>query len=144
VDLIRLIADNFSFWATLYVANYVLAFVCAAREIMNSRTSQGSIAWLLSLLILPFPTTIVYLVFGWKFFDDYAESQVHSGRSWRLARSEDLRIVDRGTSDDWPVLRKVAELPFLYGNAANLLVDGEDTFASIFDGIARAREYILV
>lgn len=144
MDLIRLIADNFSFWATLYIANYVLAFVCGAREIMNSRTSQGSIAWLLSLLILPFPTTIVYLVFGWKFFDDYAESQVHSGRSWRLARSEDLRIVDRGTSDDWPVLRKVAELPFLYGNAANLLVDGEDTFASIFDGIARAREYILV
>lgn len=144
MDLVRVIADNFSVWATLYLANYILAFVCAAREIMNSRTSQGTIAWLLSLLLLPFPTTIFYLVFGWKFFDDYAGSQIHSGRIWRLARSEDLRIVDRGTSDDWPVLRKVAELPFLYGNAANLLIDGEETFASIFDGIARAKDYVLV
>jgi len=144
VDLVKTIIDNFSLLATLYAANYLLAFVCAVREIMNSRTSQGSIAWLLSLLLLPFPTTFVYLVFGWKFFDDYAESQIHSGRTWRLSHSEDLRIVDRGTTDDWPVLRRVAELPFLYGNAANLLVDGEETFASIFDGIARAENYILI
>ena len=144
MDLVRAIADNFSFLATLYIANYILAFVCVAREIMNSRTSQGSIAWLLSLLILPFPTTIIYFLFGWKLFDDYAESQTHSGRSWRLARTQDLRIVDQGTGDEWPVLRKVAELPFLYGNAANLLVDGEDTFASIIDGISRATDYILV
>ena len=94
MDLVRAIADNFSFLATLYIANYILAFVCVAREIMNSRTSQGSIAWLLSLLILPFPTTIIYFLFGWKLFDDYAESQTHSGRSWRLARTQDLRIVD--------------------------------------------------
>ncbi|HWJ87254.1 MAG TPA: cardiolipin synthase [Pelagibacterium sp.] len=144
MDLVKTIIDNFSLLATLYAANYLLAFVCAVREIMNSRTSQGSIAWLLSLLLLPFPTTFVYLVFGWKFFDDYAESQIHSGRTWRLSHSEDLRIVDRGTTDDWPVLRRVAELPFLYGNAANLLVDGEETFASIFDGIARAENYILI
>ncbi|SDG69278.1 cardiolipin synthase [Pelagibacterium luteolum] len=144
MDLLRAVIDNFSFLATLYVANYILAFVCVAREIMNSRTSQGTIAWLVSLLVLPFPTTIIYLIFGWKYFDDYAESQLHSGRSWRLSRSEDMRIVDRATSDDWPVLRKVAELPFLYGNAANLLVDGEETFGSIFDGVARAKTYVLV
>ncbi|RDE08497.1 cardiolipin synthase [Pelagibacterium lacus] len=144
MDLLRAIIDNFSFLAMLYAANYILAFVCIVREIMNSRTSQGTIAWLLSLLILPFPTTIVYLIFGWKYFDDYAETQTQSGRNWRLARSEDMRIVDRATGDDWPVLRKVAELPFLYGNAATLLIDGEETFASIFDGIARARNYILV
>lgn len=144
MDLIKIIAENFSFWATLYAVNYVLAFVCATREIMNSRTSQGTIAWLLSLALLPFPTTFVYLVFGWKLFDDYAESQIHSGRNWRIARSEDLHIVDHDGGDDWPVLRKVAELPFLYGNSANLLVDGDNTFASIFDGIARAKDYILV
>lgn len=144
MDLLRALIDNFSIIATLYILNYGLAFVCAIREVMNSRTSQGTIAWLISLLVLPFPTTFIYFVFGWKLFDDYAESQSHSGRSWRLARSEDLRIVDADGAKEWPVLNRVAELPFLYGNAANLLVDGEDTFASIIDGIARAQDYILL
>lgn len=144
MDLVRTIIDNFSFLATLYAANFLLALVCAAREIMNSRTSQGTIAWLVSLLLLPFPTTFIYLVFGWKYFDDYVESQVETGRSWRLSKTEDMRIVDRATSDDWPVLRRVAEIPFLYGNAANLLIDGEETFSSILDGIARAKQYVLV
>jgi hypothetical protein len=27
----------------------------AVREVMNSRTSQGSIAWIMSLLLVPFP-----------------------------------------------------------------------------------------
>ncbi|WP_417581335.1 cardiolipin synthase [Pelagibacterium sp.] len=144
MDLVRAIADNFSFLATLYLANYALALVCAVREIMNSRTSQGTIAWLLSLLILPFPTTLIYLLFGWKLFDDYAASRIDSGRSWRLARSDDLRIVDKRTCEDWPVLQRVAELPFLYGNAASLLIDGEDTFASIMDGISRAQDYVLI
>lgn len=144
MDLGRAFLDNFSFIATLYIANYGLAVICAVREIMNSRTSQGSIAWLVSLALLPFPTTFIYFIFGWKLFDDYADSQTHSGRSWRLARAQELRIVDQSTGSDWPVLTNVAELPFLFGNAASLLIDGEDTFASIFDGIARAQDYILV
>ncbi|WP_404404258.1 cardiolipin synthase [Pelagibacterium halotolerans] len=144
MDLGRAFLDNFSFIATLYIANYGLALICAVREIMNSRTSQGTIAWLLSLALLPFPTTFIYLIFGWKLFDDYAETQTHSGRGWRPARSQELRIVDQGTGSDWPTLTNVAELPFLFGNAANLLIDGEETFASIFDGIARAKDYILV
>ncbi|WP_196258243.1 cardiolipin synthase [Pelagibacterium limicola] len=144
MDFVRAFIENFSFIATLYILNYGLAAVCAVRELMNSRTSQGTIAWLISLLLLPFPTTFIYLVFGWKLFDDYAESQTHSGRSWRLAHSEDLRIVDAETAKEWPVLYRVAELPFLYGNAVSLLVDGEDTFASILDGIARAQDYILM
>ncbi len=143
MDVSRAFLDNFSVIATLYIANYLLAFVCAAREIMNSRTSQGSIAWLISLAVLPFPTTFIYLVFGWKLFDDYAEAQTHSGRAWRMAHSEDIRIVDHATGNDWPVLTRVAELPFLYGNAATLLIDGEETFASIIDGISRAQDYVL-
>jgi cardiolipin synthase A/B len=145
VNWLEGLIDNFSFFAALFAANYLLAIICAVREVMNSRTSQGSIAWLLSLLLLPFPTTFFYLVFGWKLFDDYAEAQTHSGRGWRLSRaSDDLRIVDHHTSHDWPVLTRVAELPFLYGNTANLLVDGEDAFGSMIEGIERAVDYILV
>jgi len=142
--VLETLIENFSLIATLYVLNYGLAAVCAAREIMISRTSQATIAWLLSLALLPFPTTIVYLVVGWKLFDTMADEKLRSGRSWRVSRAEQLRIVDLESSHEWPVLTKVAELPFLYGNAANLLIDGEETFGSILDGIARAERYIYI
>ena len=130
--------------AAITGAVYLLAFVCAVREIMNSRTSQGSIAWLLSLVLLPIPTVFLYLIFGWKFFDDYATDRIRNGRSARPLRAKDLALIDQETSDAWPVQVKVSELPFLSGNDVELLIDGKATFDSIFAGIAKAKTYLLV
>ena len=128
----------------LYWGNALVAIYFAYSEIRRSRTSQGSIAWLLSLLLLPFPTTLIYLVFGLKLFDDYAALQQHSGRSLRKARAGRMSILDLPTSAEWPVLSNVSQLPFLVGNDVEILIDGEATFASIFDGISRAQTSLLV
>lgn len=129
--------------AAIVLALYLLAAICAFREVMNSRTAQGSIAWLLSLIILPFPSAFLYLVFGWKLFDDYAALQTHSGRRARITRAKDLYLLDLKANAEWPVLSKVSELPFLSGNSAELLIDGDATFKSIFEGIARAQTYVM-
>ena len=130
--------------AAILAAIYVLAFVCAVREIMNSRTSQGSIAWILALTLLPLPTVLLYLLFGWKAFDDYATDRIRNGRAARPLRAKDLALIDRETSHKWPVQVKVSEVPFLNGNEVELLVDGRATFDSIFAGIEKARDYLLV
>jgi cardiolipin synthase len=41
------------------------------------------------------------------------------------------------------ILKSLSRLPITSGNTAKLLVDGEDTFDAIFDGIAQAEDYIL-
>ena len=134
-----------SLWLGAIVgALYLLSVVCAIREVMNSRTSQGSIAWLVSLLLLPFPTSFIYLVFGWKHFDDYASVQTGTNRRGRPGRARELALVDQETSAAWPVLTSVSQLPFLAGNAAELLIDGDATFESIFRGIDEAKNYLLV
>lgn len=143
-DIIRLIAADFHVIALITATFYALALVCAVREILNSRTSQGSIAWLLSLALLPFPTVIFYFVFGWKLFDDYATDRARNGRADRPLRAKDLALVDRETDALWPVQVHVSELPFLKGNEVELLIDGEATFASIFAGIDAAEKYLLV
>ncbi|MGB3024449.1 cardiolipin synthase [Paradevosia shaoguanensis] len=130
--------------AWFLAANFLLAAACAIREVMNSRTSQGSIAWLLSLIMLPFPTAFLYLIFGWKLFDDYDTVQTHSGRRARAEQAAALKLTDPETTSQWPVLANVAQMPFLRGNDAELLIDGEATFASIFAGIRRAQDYILI
>ncbi|RUT33182.1 cardiolipin synthase [Arsenicitalea aurantiaca] len=111
---------------------------------MNSRTSQGSIAWIMALLVIPFPTAILYLIFGWKFFDDYGSPGAETPRGGRPARAQDLKLFDMDTTAEWPVLTRVANVPFLAGNAVDLLVDGKATFDSIFEGISKAESYIFV
>jgi cardiolipin synthase len=128
----------------MFLANYLIALVMVVSEIIHSRTSQGSIAWILSLLILPFPMTLVYAVFGLKWFDDYAAVQTHSGRVLRRVRAARTKILDQPASQEWPVLANVSQLPFLTGNDVELLIDGEATFKSIFDGISRAQTTLLV
>lgn len=143
-DILRAIVADMHLVALIMGGVYLLALVCAVREILNSRTSQGSIAWLLSLMLLPIPTVLLYLVFGWKFFDDYATDRTQNGRANRPLRARDLALIDGDTDAKWPVQVQVSELPFLKGNEVELLVDGEATFDSIFAGIEAAQEYLLV
>ena len=143
-DVLRLIVADLHLVAAIMALVYVWAFVCAIREILNSRTSQGSIAWLISLALLPFPTVLFYMVFGWKFFDDYATDRIKNGRADRPLRARDLALIDRETDAKWPVQVQVSELPFLKGNDVELLIDGNATFDSIFAGIDAAQHYLLV
>ena len=144
VDLAEAFVANLPIIAAFTLALYALAAVCAVREVLNSRTAQGSIAWLLSLLFLPFPTAFLYLVFGWKRFEDYGEVRAYAGRATRAARAGELRLADAKTSTSWPVLTRIAQIPFLAGNSVDLLIDGPDTFDSILAGIAAARREVLV
>jgi len=128
--------------AAFFAFFYVAAVICAVREIMYSRTSQGSIAWLICLALVPFPAVILYAIFGWKLFDDYAAVQSHSGRASRIARAHDLALIDDAANEDWKVLAAVSQMPFIAGNSTELLIDGKATFASIFDGISRAERVV--
>src|SRR6185437_3908575 len=137
-------ASQSPIFAALTFLFYLLAAICAVREVMVSRTSQGSIAWLISLLLLPFPTVLIYFAVGWKHFDDYVTSQMFGGRLTRADRSRTIHLVDAENSLAWPVSTGVAQVPFLSGNDASLLIDGQATFDSIFAGIDSAKEYLLV
>ena len=110
-------------------------------EIMRSRTSQGSIAWILSLLILPFPMTL-------RLRDLRAEAvrRLCGGADpFRPRAAQGARGQDQ---DPRPARRPRSgrcsptsrSCPFLKGNDVELLIDGEATFDSIFAGISRRRE----
>jgi cardiolipin synthase len=62
----------------------------------------------------------------------------------RKVRSAKTNILDQPATDEWPVLANVSQIPFLSGNEVELLVDGEATFDSIFEGISRAEKVLLV
>lgn len=135
--------------AVALVLVYVIAIVSALEAIMNSRTSQGAVAWAISLLTLPYITVPLYLVLGRNKFDGYLDQRDE-------IEEESLRLIEhtRGAirahivpvSADTPLyasLIKLARMPATTGNRVELLVDGKQTFDSILAGLASAQNFIL-
>ena len=117
--------------------------------LMNGRTSQGTIAWVMALFFFPYVAVFIYMILGSRRIHDYAADHQsgttdihHLGKMLR----HDRRLTDLMARDtpQIDVLSDIYQLPVMKGNRCTLLVNGEATFDSIMDGIANARRYILV
>jgi len=127
-----------------------LGIFSAVHSIMSTRTPQGSIAWAVSLVAMPFVAVPAYWVFGRDKFRGYVLARQHELELIDdLIRQASNQIRDAGAVDGRYIsalkgVEKLARVPISGGNDVELLIDGEATFASIFAGIDAAREYILV
>lgn len=128
----------------------VLGILSAMHAVMNVRTPQGSIAWAISLVIVPVASVPAYWVFGRDKFNGYVLARrADEGQLDDLRRRARLGIeqIDAGTEWGNTVVRGIehlARLPFTGSNEVELLIDGDATFDSIFTGIDSAKEYVLV
>lgn len=129
---------------------HVAGLVSAGHAVMSTRTSQGAIAWVLSLITFPYLTVPAYWVLGRSKFKGYitARRQDTSAISHiALQAQESTSPFITGFGEGIGAIRALEELakvPFLSGNKSELLVDGDATFSSIFKGLEQARDYILI
>ena len=128
----------------------ILGILSAIRAVMDARTPQGAIAWAIALIAFPYVALPLFWIFGKRKFVGYViERRGALSEAGPIARKVRHALLDRGlliTTDHARALpfERLAKLPFTTGNDAELLVDGDATFASIFAGIEKARDYILV
>jgi cardiolipin synthase len=137
--------------STALLVAHLLGLASSINALMTTRTAPGAIAWIVSLNTFPYVAVPAYWVFGRSKFQDYVSLRREKVASLeetlqpRLAQLEPLRT-------NWPedshrafrAVENLARLPFLDGNQVELLIDGERTFESIFEGIGAARDYLLV
>jgi cardiolipin synthase A/B len=128
---------------------HLMGLFSAFHAVMNARTSQGSIAWTVSLLLMPYIAVPAYWVLGRSRFHGYVTAR----RSGDVTIQEKLgQVMDQvapygvpseeiGSAGD--AAQRLADLPYLTGNAVDLLIDGDATFDSILAGIDAATSYIL-
>ena len=129
---------------------HMLGLWCVVDIIMNGRTSQGTIAWVMALLLFPYLAVPVYTVFGGRKLKEYAVARRagdqainHLGRE--LGTSEELQDLAGELRDPQiDALCNIARLPVSGWNRCNLLINGEATFNSILEGIRRAEKYVLI
>jgi cardiolipin synthase len=142
------ITINTEWLAVAFALFYFLAIVSAIEAILKSRTAQGAIAWVVSLLSIPYLSVPLYLIFGRNRFDGYVRErqQIEAIAHARLRETRFELATFRASDANAPFyesLQRLARLPTVRGNEVTLLVDGAATFASIEAGLREARHYIL-
>lgn len=138
-------------FTTIYICIEILGLLSCLHAIMRARTSQAAVAWSLALLLMPLMALPIYWTLGRSRFYGY----VNLRRS-RLKEIEHIKNrilsfapqsenpLSKGNRGDYQLLEELAALPISSGNEVHLLINGSQTFESIFDSIRKAKEYVLV
>ncbi|WAH58871.1 cardiolipin synthase [Pseudomonas silvicola] len=141
------------FFGYLFGLVHLIGIIAAVHAVLTVRTAQGSIAWALSLVFVPYLTLLPYLVFGRSTFDAYIEARRQANREmhtaiadldWRPWVEEALTARNSSSYDSLRAMPKLGRMPCLANNQVSLLINGKATFNAIFDAIREAREVILV
>ena len=135
--------------AGLLVFFQLAGLFLAGRVILSNRSTHGTIAWAMSLVMFPVLSVPLYLVFGRNRLASYIEARRRIDRDFMRshpihpgAPSGSVLEAD-DESEQWRILVDLAQVPLTNGNAVELFFNGRNTFDSIYEGMQRAKEYIL-
>ncbi|BAY07614.1 cardiolipin synthase [Calothrix sp. NIES-2098] len=138
-------------YSTATVVVHALGIVHAAHAVMNVRSSQGAIAWGISLITFPWLAIPLYWILGRTKFHGYAEAlRLVYAQHYQLARQtyNDIAQFQVALPEKLAKLQPLAKaftgVPFTSGNAAELLIDGAKTYEAMLKAIAFATNYILL
>lgn len=129
----------------LALALHALGLASAVVAIMRARTSQGAIAWAISLATFPYLSLPLFWIFGRDRFNGYSvdrrskDSQIN-----HLRRQAGAATPAPPLPKDVKVFETLAGMRFTGGNDAKLCINGAATFDAIFAALDVATEYVLV
>ncbi|MBI3929075.1 MAG: cardiolipin synthase [Armatimonadetes bacterium] len=136
--------------AVLLPILHAAGVLSAIHAVLHARTPQGAIAWSMSLVTFPYVSLPLYWVLGRDKFNGYVQA-LRAGNLSRYRHrevAEFLRLLepfrDTGDDEDQTTFERLARMPFTTHNRVDLLIDAEKAFASIFEGMRAARNYVLV
>lgn len=131
---------------------FVLLHIAGALHIfhvlMNGRTAQGTTAWIVSMIAVPWLAMPFYWIAGRRRFSGYIHARRAEDAGLRRISDDLHQRVRAFAIAPRDRFGRAAEylggLPFTRGNRLELLIDGPATFEALFDSIARARDYLLI
>ncbi|MGD8316858.1 MAG: cardiolipin synthase [Myxococcales bacterium] len=129
---------------------HLMGLMSSIHAVMSTRTSQGAIAWAVSLNTFPYLAVPAYWVLGRSRFQGYVTARRATDlRNSHIAEQirsgiAPYRVPGSAETEAMRVGEALAGMPALRGNQVDLLIDGDATFSSIFEGIDAAQDYVLV
>ncbi|KIH78180.1 cardiolipin synthetase [Geoalkalibacter ferrihydriticus DSM 17813] len=138
------------FFALFVTLAHIAGALTSVQAVMETRTAQGAIAWAVSLNTIPIAAVPAYWAFGRTKFQGYVKKRQEKIDETNplvrhfidLAREEQFLVSNR--TRETPLLERLTNLPATVGNDVQLLRNGEEIFPSIFRGMEKAEDYLLV
>lgn len=138
--------------AAVFFVAHVLGAISSLDALMSTRTSQGTVAWMISLNTMPYVAVPAYWVFGRTKFQGYVigrredDNELYHELRDKIdhLRAQAVTVPDGHDVNGIEAIERLAKMPLVGGNEVELLVDGEATFDSLFAGIDAAERYLLV
>lgn len=133
----------------ILAASYLLGFIFAIFALWRGRTPQGTAAWVIALISIPVITIPAFLVFGRNKFYNYSERRRKFDKKIKVLVEFLKKVYELESTipDSLQILTKIAhqnEQPsFTQFNKIELLIDGNETYESMFEAIEKAKKYIL-
>ena len=129
---------------------YAAGVISAVNAAMTARTATGAVAWVVALASFPLVAVPAYWVFGRSKFEGVVDAYAANRKridaivEEMAANLEPHRVRLESAAPYYEAIRKLSGNDLVGGNDVELLINGEATFDSIIDGIAGARDYVLV
>ncbi|MEO1393782.1 MAG: cardiolipin synthase [Cyanobacteria bacterium J06634_5] len=140
----------FAIFSAISLFVHALGVVNAGHAVMNVKSSRSAIAWSMALISFPWVTIPLYWILGKRKFKGYSEAlKIAYGEHQDIVRQayDEILQFKAHLPPEFAALERLADrftsLPFTTHNTLELLVDGEQTYASMLDAIAQAKTYIL-
>ncbi|WP_170287381.1 cardiolipin synthase [Halioglobus maricola] len=135
--------------AFIVALSFILGIVSAVHAILETRTPQGAIAWVVCLLVFPIVSVPAYWVLGRSRFHGYVNAWQEASDAIRkpldeaLEEFKPLQVQAPESMPEYAAITRLANFQFVTGNHTELLIDGQNTFESIEAGIEAATDYVL-
>ncbi len=143
--------DSSTWWGFAgLVVFYIIGFGHVVHALMNVRTAQGTLAWVLALLTAPFLAIPLYWLLGRTRFSGYlrarrmGDAELREKLDEMFSRLGHFRVEFTGRLSFERAAEYLGGLPFTRGNELDLLIDGKEAFDRIFDAIRRAEKSVCV
>lgn len=136
--------------ALLFAVVQLLGLITSIFALLTTRTSQGTIAWVVTLIAFPWLGVPAYLFFGRTRFNGYVTARVEDEKYFRnklglFSKHIDPFLINSSKrNESLEAFEVLAKLPFSQSNCVKLLINGHQTFKDIFKGISEAENYVLV
>lgn len=138
-------------WWWIGAIFFALGVIGAVQAVMETRTPQGALAWVIALLALPIVAVPLYWIFGYRNFKGYKRGlDIFSRKSLTTEHKKILAELKENHIDTHPLFeqnnnwQEGALSYFSEGNSARLLINGEAAYSRLFEAIKGAKKYILV
>jgi cardiolipin synthase len=129
-----------------YLFIYFSGIALSIHALIRVRTSQGAIAWILSLLLIPYLAIPAYLIFGWRRLRGYKRALRRSRKDVQelLAPKKLQNIVGESQTAFSLTQLRLAQLPPTRDNETEIFFEGNASFEAKLESMRQAKDYILL